>query len=51
EQVDLQLSRETRELPTMRLNTEVKELDAFTFDDITLENYNPHGAIKAPIAV
>ncbi|MFT4548181.1 MAG: thymidylate synthase, partial [Verrucomicrobiales bacterium] len=41
EQVDLQLSRETRELPTMRLNTEVKELDAFTFDDITLENYNP----------
>ena len=51
EQVDLQLSREPRELPTMRLNPDIDSIDAFTFDDITLENYHPHGVIKAPIAV
>ena len=51
EQVDLQLSREPRELPTMTLNPGIKTIDAFTFDDIKLDNYHPHGAIKAPIAV
>ncbi len=51
EQVDLQLSREPRELPTMRLNPDIDSIDAFTFDDIKLENYNPHAVIKAPIAV
>ena len=51
EQVELQLSREPRELPTMHLNPEIKTIDGFKFEDIELKNYNPHGAIKAPIAV
>ena len=51
EQVDLQLSREPRALPTMVLNPEIESIDGFSFDDIQLENYHPHGAIKAPIAV
>ncbi len=51
EQVDLQLSREPRELPRMLLNPEVKDLFAFTANDFTLEGYDPHPAISAPIAV
>ena len=51
EQVELQLSRETRELPTMKLNPDVKSVFDFTFEDFTLENYNPWPAIKAPIAI
>lgn len=51
EQVDLQLSREPRPLPTMRINPDVKSVFDFVYDDFTLENYNPWPAIKAPVAV
>src|SRR5919199_900148 len=51
EQVETQLSREPRPLPTMRLNPAVKSIFDFTYDDFTLENYNPYPAIKAPGAL
>lgn len=51
EQVELQLSRDIRALPKMILNPDIKSIDEFTFDDFTLENYNPHPAIKAAVAV
>lgn len=51
EQVELQLSRAPRELPTMKLNPDVKSVFDFIFEDFTLENYNPWPAIKAPVAV
>ncbi|MDX5445879.1 MAG: thymidylate synthase, partial [Zoogloeaceae bacterium] len=51
EQADLQLSREPYPLPTMRLNPEVKDLFAFRFEDFTLEGYQHHPHIKAPVAV
>jgi thymidylate synthase len=46
-----QLEREPRALPTLELNPKVKDLFAFTFDDITVCDYDPHPGIKAPIAV
>jgi thymidylate synthase len=46
-----QLLRSPRRLPAMRLNPAVKDLFQFKYDDFTLENYDPHPAIKAPIAV
>lgn len=46
-----QLSRSPRPLPTMRINPEVRDIFAFRYEDFTLENYNPHPAIKAPVAV
>ena len=51
EQVKLQLSREPRPLPTMKLNPDVKSLFDFKYEDFTLENYNPYDAIKAPVSV
>ncbi len=51
EQTDLQLSREPLPLATMRLNPNVKDIFSFTFEDFTLENYQSHAAIKAPVAV
>jgi thymidylate synthase len=46
-----QLSRSPRPLPTLTLNPEVRDLFAFTYEDITLSGYDPHPAIKAPVAV
>ncbi|HSJ47619.1 MAG TPA: thymidylate synthase [Gammaproteobacteria bacterium] len=51
EQTDLQLSREPRPLPQMRINPEVKDLFAFRFEDFELVDYDPHPHIKAPVAV
>lgn len=51
EQVREQLSREPRQLPTMRINPEVKSLFDFKYEDFTLENYNPHPHIKGVVAV
>jgi len=51
EQARLQLSREPRPLPRLRLNPAVRDLFAFTFEDIEILDYDPHPGIKAPIAV
>ena len=51
EQVKLQLSREPRELPTMRLNPDVKSIFDFKYEDFKLENYNPYDAIKAEVSI
>lgn len=51
DQVHLQLSREPRPLPTMRLNPEVKDIFGFRYEDFTLENYNPHPHIKGEVSV
>jgi thymidylate synthase len=46
-----QLAREPRPLPQMQINPDVKEIGDFRYEDFELQNYNPHPAIKAPIAV
>jgi len=51
EQARSQLERTPRRLPTMRLNPEVKDIFGFRYEDFVLEGYDPHPAIKAPVAV
>ncbi len=51
EQADLQLTREPLPLPRLKLNPNIKDLFAFTFDDIQIEGYEHHSLIKAPVAV
>ena len=51
EQVNLQLSRQPRKLPTLRLNPSIKNIEDFKFEDFTLEGYDPHPHIKGEIAI
>jgi thymidylate synthase len=51
EQLELQLSREPKPLPKMILNSEIKNIFDFTFDDFTLVGYDPHPHIKGIVAV
>jgi thymidylate synthase len=51
EQIELQLSRTPKSLPTMKMNREVKDLFGFTFEDFELINYDPHPLIKGSVAV
>ena len=51
EQTELQLSRECRPLPTMKINPAVKDIFSFKYEDFELVNYDPHPHIKAPVAV
>src|SRR5690606_20190019 len=51
EQINLQLTREPRKLPTMKINPEVKDIFEFKFEDFILEDYDPHPHIKGEVAV
>lgn len=51
EQVEEQMSREERELPVMKINTTIKNIDHFNSLDFVLKNYNPHPAIKGDVAI
>ncbi|MEE3244750.1 MAG: thymidylate synthase [Bacteroidota bacterium] len=51
EQLNLQLTRELRNLPTIKLNPEVKDIFSFKFEDFQLENYDPHPHIKGKVAI
>lgn len=51
EQAKLQLEREPRSLPQMKINPEVKDIDAFRYEDFLLEDYNPYPHIKASVAI
>ncbi|MGE6300022.1 thymidylate synthase, partial [Guptibacillus hwajinpoensis] len=51
EQVNLQLTREPRDLPKMKINPDVKSIFDFSFDDFELTDYNPHPHIKGEVSV
>jgi len=51
DQAKLQLGREPKALPKMKINSEIKDIYGFHYEDFKLENYDPHPSIKAPIAV
>ena len=51
DQAKIQLKRIPKELPTMRINPKIKNIDDFKFEDFTLEDYNPHPHIKGKVAV
>jgi thymidylate synthase len=51
DQANLQLSRDLRPLPVMKINPEVTSIFDFKFEDFSLENYDPHPHIKAAVAV
>jgi thymidylate synthase len=51
EQAKLQLSREPLDLPTLRINPDIRNIFDFKFEDFTLDNYDPQPHIKAPVAV
>ena len=51
EQAHLQLTRDAKPLPSLWLNPQVSDIDAFSFEDIRLDNYDPHPAIKAEVSV
>ena len=51
EQAELQLSREPKELPVLKIHGNQKEITDFNFEDFELIDYNPHPSIKAPIAI
>ena len=51
EQTELQLSREFRPLPAMKINPKVKDIFSFKYEDFTLEGYEPHPHIKAAVAI
>ena len=51
EQAKLQLTREPRKLPTMKINPDIKNIHNFKYEDFELIGYDPHPPIKAPVAV
>lgn len=51
DQIKLQMTRDPKDLPTLELNKEIKDIDNFTVNDIILSNYNPHPAIKAEVSI
>ncbi len=51
EQVELQLSREARRLPILKLNPDIKDIFKYSFEDLVIENYDPHPHIKGAVAI